>query len=395
MSSTQFPSDVSLSSQYITTFSTETPSTQGTSPSSQEKGTTEHDSPHPSAKKAELASQHEVFGVSTADKIPTASADRAITPIQPDTAKTGEQSAIIEAVVVQPHLFAHVFSFCPPETLARAEQACHAFQNAGHIAELQYIPTIKQLAELFGIKDISFIVDDNRNIRLTLNDRHLDIINAIKVINSSLPERFRSKNSIELLIRSPLWLMGFFQCAYNCQLLSTLGEVAGVNQHECLNKQIYTITTWCAQNPLLELDATQKGLLILPQEIGVFSDLERLDISDNQISRLPPDIGQLSALKGFFVANNRLRELPPQLNQLANLQVLDVSGNQLESFLPNFDQLVNLMELDVHHNQLKTLPEALFHLPNLHTIEAQDNPDLTIPEAWIAEFHARGCHFRQ
>jgi len=160
------------------------------------------------------------------------------------------------------------------------------------------------------------------------------------------------------------------------------------------------------------LNLSDNQLSQLPPEIGQLTSLVLLDLSDNQLSQLPPEIWQLTNLQELDLGinttaivaperrsvrlpnvqqlkrgGNQLSTLPPEIGQLTNLQRLILSGNQLSQLPPEIGQLTSLQQLDLGGNQLSQLPPEIGQLTNLRQLVLDNNPNLLTPPPEIV---ARG-----
>eukprot|EP00978_Attheya_sp_CCMP212_P010881 scaffold26486_cov26-Attheya_sp.AAC.1 len=88
-------------------------------------------------------------------------------------------------------------------------------------------------------------------------------------------------------------------------------------------------------NKITKLDLGSRGSFglngTLPSDIGLLTNLEKLDFSNNQVSgTIPIQIGLLTNLESLFFNNNQLTgPIPTQIGLLTNLEVLDFGFNQL------------------------------------------------------------------
>jgi Leucine-rich repeat (LRR) protein len=144
------------------------------------------------------------------------------------------------------------------------------------------------------------------------------------------------------------------------------------------------------------LDLSNRGLSVLPPEIGRLTNLEHLDLTGNQLTSLPPEIGRLTNLRTLDLGRNRLTAfpspvlelsnleavgftenqltiLPPQIGQLINLQALYLGGNEVSSLPAEIGQLIHLKVLRLSRNQLSTLPPEIGQLTNLQALDLGDN----------------------
>jgi internalin A len=166
-------------------------------------------------------------------------------------------------------------------------------------------------------------------------------------------------------------------------------------------KELLQIIRQAAKDRTTSLSLSQKGLTVLPLEIGELTYLTYLDLSQNQLTSLPPEIsnlvnltiltinrnqltslppeiGNLVNLTHLIIWNNQLTRLPPEIGNLVNLTTLNLDGNQLTSLPPEIGNLVNLVSLTFPNNQLTSLPPEIGNLVNLTNLEPHGNP-LPIP----------------
>ena len=124
----------------------------------------------------------------------------------------------------------------------------------------------------------------------------------------------------------------------------------------------------------------------LPPEIGNFTNLETLAISNNQLSgEIPPEIGNLTNLEKLILYGNQLSgEIPPEIGNLTNLLWVDLSDNQFTGSIPQtIGNLTNLTRLDLHNNQLSgQIPSWIDNLTSLtHITFAYNQFSGQIPES--------------
>ncbi len=153
---------------------------------------------------------------------------------------------------------------------------------------------------------------------------------------------------------------------------------------------------------LTMLDLSYRGISVLPREIGLFTALEGLNVSNNHLTSLPETIGNLRALQvlvlesnllcslpssfsnltdlnGLSLAGNRFKTLPESVCHLPKLARLSLAGNLLTTLPPSTIFMENLVSLDLCANQMTTLPEVLYKLTSLIEILASHNKITTIP----------------
>lgn len=105
-------------------------------------------------------------------------------------------------------------------------------------------------------------------------------------------------------------------------------------------------------------------LTSLPSSVGLFCNLEFLDISNNGLTSICEGVTRLNKLKTLLAKNNRLNEfsLPKKFGSL-QLEVLNFSGNRFEEIPLQCTKLVRLQSLSVGGNRLKSIPSEIERLP--------------------------------
>uniref|UniRef100_A0A914CMT5 Uncharacterized protein n=1 Tax=Acrobeloides nanus TaxID=290746 RepID=A0A914CMT5_9BILA len=114
-----------------------------------------------------------------------------------------------------------------------------------------------------------------------------------------------------------------------------------------------------------------------PYSIGIYQELEFLDLSKNGIVELPIGfLNELSQLKELRFQNNRLKVVDDQMfRKLSQLQRLDLSHNEIEQIMPRaFNDLTELTWLNLSSNQIHMLePSALAGLSELVELDFANN----------------------
>ncbi len=146
-------------------------------------------------------------------------------------------------------------------------------------------------------------------------------------------------------------------------------------------KELLRTIQQAAREGWTELDLSEKGLTVLPPEIGQLTNLTALNLRVNELTALPPEIGQLSNLRTLDLGSvpdwlrgleaesgNQLLTLPPDIGQLINLTSLNLSYTQLTVLPPEIGKLSNLTSLDLSYTQLAALPSEIGKLSNLTSL---------------------------
>jgi len=128
------------------------------------------------------------------------------------------------------------------------------------------------------------------------------------------------------------------------------------------------------KDKVTKLFLNNKGLTVLPPEIGQLVNLKELDLSYNQLNDLPVEIFRLVNLVNLNLNNNRLNALPETIRQLSDLMTFYVSNNLLTAIPPEIGQLKKLTNLDLTYNHLQgQLTSAIGHLPKLTNLFLKGN----------------------
>ena len=130
---------------------------------------------------------------------------------------------------------------------------------------------------------------------------------------------------------------------------------------------------------LLNSDSSYAGGLSgsIPKELGSLSKLEVLNLRFNLLTgEIPTELGNLTGLETLLLDANRLSgEIPAELGGLSNLTSLQITYNGLTGEIPKeLGNLSNLTRLMLGHNQLSgEIPKELGNLSNLKALSLENN----------------------
>jgi len=122
----------------------------------------------------------------------------------------------------------------------------------------------------------------------------------------------------------------------------------------------------------------------LPAELGEFTALKYLLLSNNKLSVLSPEIGQLTNLNYLDLSTNQLSALPREIGELTNLKSLSLSNNQLSVLPLEISKLTNLQSLWLNNNQFATVPTEIGLLKNLGWLYLAGHPLSCLPSEVMA-----------
>jgi tetratricopeptide (TPR) repeat protein len=115
-------------------------------------------------------------------------------------------------------------------------------------------------------------------------------------------------------------------------------------------------------------------LASLPASIGKLRELRALSVSENRLVDLPDTIGDLANLRELVLFDNCLVSLPSTIGGLKGVQQLVLARNKLESLPEEFGAMVSLKECYLSENKLTRLPGSIGSLGNLRKLVLDDNP---------------------
>lgn len=113
---------------------------------------------------------------------------------------------------------------------------------------------------------------------------------------------------------------------------------------------------------LKELIAMNNAIRLIPPEIGNCRNLRVLNLASNNIMTLPPEIGMLEKLEKLDLRHNNIKELPPEIGNCTSIEYLWLWGNDLTSLNPAITRLYRLKELYLKDNRLTTLPVGIIRM---------------------------------
>lgn len=135
---------------------------------------------------------------------------------------------------------------------------------------------------------------------------------------------------------------------------------------------------------LREVNLGMNRFEVLQNYFGKLQNLVSLDIRWNKLSSLPPTIYELRRLTTFNLFFNNFVYLDDRLSQLFSLEQLILEQNKLEELPDVFFNFPHLVELNVRRNQLVDLPPSLLEKRNLRCNLAR-NPDLHLSTALLSK----------
>ncbi|KAL3701336.1 hypothetical protein R1sor_019358 [Riccia sorocarpa] len=120
---------------------------------------------------------------------------------------------------------------------------------------------------------------------------------------------------------------------------------------------------WALGASVRILDLSLNSIKALSPEIGSFTNLQKLRLSNNGLTDSSiswQSLSSLKALSSFAVDHNKLTSLPAEIGQLTSLKHLDASHNQIQNVPDEIGNCSLLEKIDVSHNQLSSLPLQVY-----------------------------------
>ncbi|KAJ1810670.1 hypothetical protein LPJ77_000709 [Coemansia sp. RSA 2523] len=117
---------------------------------------------------------------------------------------------------------------------------------------------------------------------------------------------------------------------------------------------------------------------IFPQ-IGHFSNITHMQLSDNLLTVLPDDIGHLRQLQYIDISYNQLETLPATIAYWQSLRVMKADSNCLTGLPMSIRHIPQLCEVDLSANLLETVPAGLWTMHSLHTLNLSYNLIRVVP----------------
>ncbi|MCH2044027.1 MAG: leucine-rich repeat domain-containing protein [Saprospiraceae bacterium] len=136
-------------------------------------------------------------------------------------------------------------------------------------------------------------------------------------------------------------------------------------------------------NSLSILQLSLKNTPKVSAQLCELKQLTVLRLKETNLENLPDCICRLTQLRQLYLSNNKLKTLPECLNQLENLDLLKLSFNQLKQLPSNWEGLDKLAILDLVSNDLIALPVSVGKLSNLLHLYVDYNQIKELPHSFV------------
>jgi Leucine-rich repeat (LRR) protein len=128
----------------------------------------------------------------------------------------------------------------------------------------------------------------------------------------------------------------------------------------------------------------------LPPCLERLTKLRYLNISENVFELFPECVCGMAGLIELRASDNGLVCLPDSIERLSSLRELHLRNNQLQSLPESIKRLEELRQMDLRGNPLTHLPPAIAELPRLEKLDLRWVTTLA-PPAWLKSLEDRGC----
>jgi Leucine-rich repeat (LRR) protein len=125
------------------------------------------------------------------------------------------------------------------------------------------------------------------------------------------------------------------------------------------------------------MNLSKKDICAVPQEAvdnAMEAKVSGVDLSKNRISEFPislePLLPQISQLDVSF---NRLETVPPLIGLATNLQYLNLSNNKLKQLPDELSLMSQLRELCISFNKFESIPSCVYNIARLEILVAATN----------------------
>ena len=131
---------------------------------------------------------------------------------------------------------------------------------------------------------------------------------------------------------------------------------------------------------ILELDFSETDLEILPENIGVLTSLQKLNLRGTGIDFLPESIGELTSLEILHLRGTKISCLPESIGNLHNLKLLDIINTNIRILPDSIGRAKNLEILHLSETKLTVLPATIGDLAALRILNLRGSRINSLPE---------------
>lgn len=141
--------------------------------------------------------------------------------------------------------------------------------------------------------------------------------------------------------------------------------------------------------PRMDLSTNDHHIQIIPNEIGLFTNLITMDLRSFAIRGFSEEFSKLTMLENLNLYNNKIQELQEQFSSLTNLKALGLCCNEITIVPDYFSRFTNLTTLDISENSLEIFPPSILSITGLQTLRIRKNYIKEIPVSLCSFTHLR------
>lgn len=121
---------------------------------------------------------------------------------------------------------------------------------------------------------------------------------------------------------------------------------------------------------VIALKIAGKKYTAIPKEIGLYKNLQYLDLSRNKLTELPDFFENFKQLKVLKLGKNKFSNLPSVICKINSLKRLELSQNKYLTHISEcIVNLENLNEIDFWDTPLAAFPDAFLRMNHLLYID--------------------------
>ena len=134
------------------------------------------------------------------------------------------------------------------------------------------------------------------------------------------------------------------------KIINEIEKVSGVSLNRNVDFNYFKIK----EGQLIEyyMDEDYQDLKSLPENFGIFKNLQKMSLTGSSIVSLPESIGEIKELKELNLSNNQLTSLPESFVNLTSITKLNLSNNKFSEIPTQLWGLKELTELNLRNNPL-------------------------------------------
>ena len=116
-------------------------------------------------------------------------------------------------------------------------------------------------------------------------------------------------------------------------------------------------------NTIEELDLSGRWLKKIPSRVLEYKNLKKINLRNNNFKEFPAELAKLKQLQTILLADNKIHSLTSdEMGLFENLEVLDLDNNKIKTF-PNLRKLNALKMVTIINNELIEVKDLACMIP--------------------------------